>query len=79
MDISEDQDADVLILGVSGKLGATTAKTLENKILADIEAGIAGWLIALSHLEYVSSSGLRVFLLAAKRLRSTDRKSHCAP
>jgi anti-sigma B factor antagonist len=30
--------------------------------------------IDLSHLEYVSSSGLRVFLLAAKRLHSAEGK-----
>ena len=72
MDISEDRTADVVILGLSGKLDATTAKTLEDKILADIEAGERRLVIDLSQLDYVSSSGLRVFLLAAKRLRSRD-------
>jgi anti-anti-sigma factor len=74
MDISEDRTADVVILGLSGKLDATTAKTFEDKILADIEAGDRRLVIDLSQLEYVSSSGLRVFLLAAKRLRSKDGK-----
>ena len=74
MEISEDRTADVVILGLSGKLDATTAKVFEDKILADIEAGERRLVIDLSHLEYVSSSGLRVFLLAAKRLRSRDGK-----
>ena len=74
MEISEDRTADVVILGLSGKLDATTAKTFEDKILADIEAGERRLVIDLSHLDYMSSSGLRVFLLAAKRLRSRDGK-----
>ena len=74
MDISEERIADVVILGLSGKLDATTAKSFEDKILADIEAGDRRWVIDLSQLDYVSSSGLRVFLIAAKRLRSTNGK-----
>ncbi|HUC99414.1 MAG TPA: STAS domain-containing protein [Candidatus Polarisedimenticolaceae bacterium] len=74
MDISEDRITDVVILGLSGKLDATTAKSFEDKILADIEAGDRRVVIDLSQLDYVSSSGLRVFLIAAKRLRSKDGK-----
>jgi anti-anti-sigma factor len=74
MDISEDRTADLVILGLSGKLDATTAKTFEDKILAEIDSGDRRFVIDLSQLDYVSSSGLRVFLLAAKRLRSKDGK-----
>jgi anti-sigma B factor antagonist len=74
MDVNEDSTADVMILGLSGKLDATTAKTFEDKILADIEGGERRLAIDRSQLDYVSSSGLRVFLLAAKRLRSRDGK-----
>ena len=72
MKITEDRTADVLILGLSGKLDATTAKTFEDKILAEIESGYRRLMIDLSQLNYVSSAGLRVFLIAAKRLRSRD-------
>ena len=74
MEITEDRTAGVLILGLSGKLDATTAKTFEDKILAEIEAGDRRLMIDLSRLDYVSSAGLRVFLVAAKRLRSRDGK-----
>jgi stage II sporulation protein AA (anti-sigma F factor antagonist) len=74
MVITEDRTADVLILGLSGKLDATTAKTFEDKILAEIEAGDRRLMIDLSRLDYVSSAGLRVFLVAAKRMRSKDGK-----
>lgn len=74
MDISEDRKADAVILAVSGKLDANTAKTFEDKILGVIGSGAQRLVVDLAQLEYVSSSGLRVFLLAAKRLHSTDRK-----
>lgn len=74
MEINEERKAGLVILGLSGKLDATTAKTFEEKILAEIDSGDRQFVIDLSQLEYVSSSGLRVFLLAAKRLHSTDGK-----
>ena len=74
MDISEDRKADAVILALSGKLDATTAKTFEDKILSLINSGVQRLVVDLSQLEYVSSSGLRVFLLAAKRLQPTDGK-----
>jgi anti-anti-sigma factor len=74
MDISEDRKADALILALSGKLDATTAKTFEEKILGVINSRAQRLVLDLSQLEYVSSSGLRVFLLAAKRLQGTEGK-----
>lgn len=74
MDISEERKADAVVLALSGKLDATTAKTFEDRILGLINSGIQRLVVDLSQLEYVSSSGLRVFLLAAKQLRATDGK-----
>ena len=74
IDISEDRRTDAVVLALSGKLDATTAKTFEDKILAEIDSGDRRFVLDLSQLEYVSSSGLRVFLLAAKRLHSADGK-----
>jgi anti-anti-sigma factor len=74
MDISEDRKADAVVLALSGKLDATTAKTFEDRILGVINSGAQRLVVDLALLEYVSSSGLRVFLLAAKRLQATDGK-----
>jgi anti-anti-sigma factor len=63
-----------VILALSGKLDATSAKTFEDKILGLINSGAQRLVVDLSQLEYVSSSGLRVFLLAAKHLQATDGK-----
>ena len=74
MDISEDRKADAVILALSGKLDATTAKTFEDRILGVINSGTQRLVVDLSQLDYVSSSGLRVFILAAKRLQTVDGK-----
>ena len=74
MDISEERKADAVILVLSGKLDATTAKTFEDRILGVINSGTQRVVVDLSQLDYVSSSGLRVFILAAKRLQTVDGK-----
>lgn len=74
MDISEDRKADVVILALSGRLDATAAKNFEEEILGVIASGAQRLVVDLAQLEYVSSSGLRIFLLAAKRLQGTQGK-----
>ena len=74
MEITEERTASLVILALAGKLDAITVKTFEDKIFTKIDSGDRRFVIDLSQLDYVSSSGLRVFLLAAKRLASRDGK-----
>ncbi len=74
MEISERRTADIVTLTLSGKLDGTTAKAFEEKILGQIESGDRRFIIDLAQLEYVSSQGLRVFLLAGKRLDRANGK-----
>ena len=72
MEISEEKGGPVLTLRLAGKLDATTSKAFEDRISAVLDAGERQLVVDLSRLDYVSSSGLRVFLLAAKRLNSAN-------
>ena len=74
MQMTERRTADIVTLSLSGKLDTLTARAFEEKILVHIEAGDRRIIIDLAHLDYISSSGLRVFLLAAKRLDGSDGK-----
>jgi anti-sigma B factor antagonist len=74
MEMTERRTADIVTLSLSGKLDTTVAKTFEERMLAHIEAGDRRFVIDLARLDYISSAGLRVFLLAAKRLNSGDGK-----
>lgn len=74
MEITERRTAEIVTLSLSGRLDTTTAKAFEEKILAQIESGDRRFIIDLAQLDYVSSAGLRVFILAAKRLNSANGK-----
>lgn len=68
MDITQDRINSILILEISGRLDVTTWKTFEEKLLAPIDAGEKQIVVDLSQVDYISSVGLQVFLLAAKRM-----------
>lgn len=74
MDIYEERRDGCLILCLDGRLDATGSKLFEEKILAMVEGGETRFVIDLSQLNYVSSSGLRVFLLASQRLTPAGGK-----
>jgi anti-sigma B factor antagonist len=74
MEIVERKAVDVLTLSLFGKLDATTAKIFEEKILTQIESGDRRIVIDLAQLDYISSAGLRVFIIAGKRLTSANGK-----
>jgi len=79
MNITESKTADIVTLSLSGRLDTTTAKAFEDRLLAHIDSGERRLAIDLTGLEYISSAGLRVFLLAAKRLDSAQgRIALCA-
>jgi anti-anti-sigma factor len=72
MRITEDCTSGVCVLGLSNRLDSATAKLVEDKIVGLITAGNHRLVLDLAELEYVSSAGLRVFLLAAKRLKAAN-------
>jgi len=74
MEITEERRADILILRISGKLDASTSKNLEDKLLALISPTQLKLIIELSQLDYISSAGLRVLILAAKRMDEVKGK-----
>ncbi len=69
MDIAAEKRGAVNVLALSGKLDAGTAPELERQLLAAIDGGGTHFLLNCSDLKYVSSAGLRVLLMAAKRVK----------
>lgn len=74
MEITERRTADIVTLSLSGRLDTATAKTFEDKILSRIKSGDRRFIVDLAELEYIGSAGLRVFVLAAKRLDGGNGK-----
>jgi anti-sigma B factor antagonist len=70
MDISEEKTDGVMTVGLKGRLDALSAKTVEERLLRLITAGETRLVIDLGEVGYISSIGLRVLLIAAKRLKT---------
>jgi anti-anti-sigma factor len=68
MELREAKEDGVTILAMSGRLDGASAPTVEEKVLALIDGGADRLVIDCAGLEYISSAGLRVLLIAAKRL-----------
>ena len=63
---------DVLVLGPEGKLDGGNSREFEVIINSVINEGSNMLLLDFSALDYISSSGLRVILATAKKLRKID-------
>jgi len=74
MEISDTQVNGIHVLDVTGRIDSGTAKSLEDKVVGVLDGGAKALVIDLSKVEFVSSAGLRVFLLAAKRLKAAGGK-----
>ncbi len=68
MKISEERIANVLIVGLSGRMDTINALSLEKTLNQAIDGGERKLVLFLAQLEYMSSSGLRAILGLAKRL-----------
>ena len=74
MEISEMKENRVLIMQLKGRLDGTTAGDFQQKLISTIQNGESQIIIDCSALEYISSIGLRVFLIAAKKLKAGNGK-----
>jgi anti-anti-sigma factor len=74
MQIKEDKQGEVLIVTVSEHLDTATASIFESRLLGMVERGERKIVVDCGELEYVKSAGLKVFLLAAKRLEPLGGK-----
>jgi anti-anti-sigma factor len=74
MDISEKVDDRGLLLVLAGKLDAVSSPPTQERLLGVIERGEKKVLLDLAGVDYVNSAGLRVFMIAAKKVKATGGK-----
>ena len=67
MELKKNQSGDSLTVDIIGRLDAATALQLEKELNSSLE-GIKSLTLDFSQLEYVASAGLRVLLVAQKRM-----------
>ncbi len=67
MNIIKKQSDDRLTIALEGRLDISTAPDLEQVVVGSL-AGVADLVFDLEKLSYISSAGLRVLLLAQKKM-----------
>jgi anti-anti-sigma factor len=74
MKITKVEKEGVICLRIDGRLDGKTASEAENSVKGVLKEGRRQLLFDLSQMEYISSAGLRVILMAVKELRSKKGK-----
>jgi anti-anti-sigma factor len=73
LSITDEMRGPAVVVRLVGQLDTLTAKPFESHLAAHIGQGQKRIIVDLAEVNYVSSYGLRVFLLTAKQLRSDRR------
>ncbi|MBH1965472.1 MAG: STAS domain-containing protein [Comamonadaceae bacterium] len=68
--IAHEALANARLVSFTGQLNSGNAASAENDILGLIAQGDKKLVLDFSNLDYISSAGLRVVLIAAKRLKA---------
>ena len=69
MMIETSKNGQEVVLTVSGRLDTTTAPALD-KTIGGLSTDVTSLILDLTGLEYISSAGLRVILLAQKKMQA---------
>lgn len=70
LEISHEVINDVLVIKLAGRLDGVTSKTFTEKTSTADQASFARIVLNCKDLNYISSEGLRVMLMTAKRAKS---------
>lgn len=68
MNIAEERRDGNLIISPSGRIDSATSSTFDRHLSGVIDRGDVNLVINLAQLDYISSTGLSVFLSAAKKI-----------
>jgi len=69
MRLAIEKTAAVLVLQPEGQINSTNAAAMESDSMAQFDKGEHKIILDLARLDYISSAGLRVVLLLAKKLK----------
>lgn len=68
--VTEERDHDALVLLPSGSLDSGNAHKFESIVMGHVNNGELRLIVDFSGLNFVSSAGLRVFILAARAVQA---------
>jgi anti-anti-sigma factor len=74
MEFAHENAGDVVVAKLAGRLDSSSAPTAEEQLTRLIADSAPRLVIDLSNLEYISSAGLRVLLLIARKVQQAQGK-----
>lgn len=74
MEVTDSKKGKFLEIGITGRLDTSNYRELETKLVGFIESGEKNIVLNCSGLSYISSSGLRVLLMALKKITAANGK-----
>jgi anti-anti-sigma factor len=74
MELTENKTEKCIIIGISGRLDTINYSILEKRLMELIDQNVSRILVNCSRMDYVSSSGLRILLMALKRITMVKGK-----
>ena len=72
--LSTEMEGGTTVVVPVGRIDGSTASPFQEALLKLIEEGTGPLVVDFEKIEYISSAGLRVLLLAAKQLQAGGRK-----
>ncbi|MBA4191761.1 MAG: anti-anti-sigma factor [Planctomycetaceae bacterium] len=70
MDHREGKHDQNIVVALTGRLDVLASSELETRLLTAIENGVKTLVLDVAALEYISSAGLRVLIVVAKKVRA---------
>ena len=74
IEVATEREDKTLVLLPVGRLDSANARSFEQIVMEQISSGEQSLIVDFSRLTFISSSGMRVLLIAAKRLQATKGK-----
>ncbi|HKK82117.1 MAG TPA: STAS domain-containing protein, partial [Prolixibacteraceae bacterium] len=76
MELSTSNKGNYTVAEISGRIDTTNYNEFETQVMEIIEKGENNIVLNCENLNYISSSGLRVFLITQKKLMGLKGKLH---
>ena len=72
IEVAEERNDEVLVLSPIGRLDSGNVRSFESVVMDHVSKGERRVIVDFSRLDFISSAGMRVLLIAAKALKAGE-------
>ncbi len=72
IEVAEERNDEVLVLSPVGRLDSGNVRSFESVVMDHVSSGERRVVVDFSRLDFISSAGMRVLLIAAKALKAGE-------